>query len=143
MARSIVDRFLEAPEASKVARDQFNDVADRMAASRTFGIGINQFSAVATVICVGAFLIGPLEHPPGDVFKPVVVLELLGMGLSALVGQLFLTLAFSHGAPAKVSVVGLTQIVFTMALSRWLFDHPVNELALVGTVLVIAPYFNS
>jgi drug/metabolite transporter (DMT)-like permease len=55
------------------------------------------------------------------------------------VGQLFLTLAFSHGAPAKVSVVGLTQIVFALIFGVCLFDHQVNALTLIGTLLVIAP----
>jgi drug/metabolite transporter (DMT)-like permease len=97
------------------------------------------FSSVATVVCLGAFVIGPREHPAGGVLDWLVMLKLLGMGFSALVGQLFLTLAFSRGAPAKVSVVGLTQIVFALAFGVWLFDHQVNALTLVGTVLVIAP----
>ena len=97
------------------------------------------FSAVATLVCFGAFLVTPVEHPLEDMLDWVVMLKLLGMGFAALVGQLFLTLAFSRGAPAKVSVVGLTQIVFTLALSVWLFDHRPNELTLLGTVLVIAP----
>jgi drug/metabolite transporter (DMT)-like permease len=97
------------------------------------------FSAVATAVCFGAFLVGPREFPADSVLDAVVLLELVGMGLTALVGQLFLTLAFSRGAPAKVSVVGLTQIVFALAFGVWLFDHAVNGLTLLGTVLVIAP----
>jgi drug/metabolite transporter (DMT)-like permease len=97
------------------------------------------FSAVATLVCFGAFLLAPLEHPTSSVLDWLVLLKLVGMGVSALVGQLFLTLAFSRGAPAKVSVVGLTQIVFALAFGVWLFDHEVNALTLVGTVLVIAP----
>jgi hypothetical protein len=38
-----------------------------------------------------------------------------------------------------VSVVGLTQIVFVLAMSVVLFDHPVNAVTLVGTALVVAP----
>jgi drug/metabolite transporter (DMT)-like permease len=97
------------------------------------------FSAVATFVCCGAFLVTPVEHPLAELLDWVVMLKLLVMGFAALVGQLFLTLAFSRGAPAKVSVVGLTQIVFALAFGVWLFDHRVNALTLVGTVLVIAP----
>ena len=97
------------------------------------------FSAVATVVCFGAFLVGPRQFPTDSVFDTTIMLELLGMGVTALVGQLFLTLAFSHGAPAKVSVVGLTQIVFTLAFGIWLFGFQPDEWTLVGTVLVIAP----
>lgn len=97
------------------------------------------FSAVATLFCLAAFLVGPREHPVERLLDTRVVVELLAMGVAALVGQLFLTLAFSGGAPAKVSVVGLTQIVFTLGFGVWLFDHAVNGATLFGTVLVIAP----
>lgn len=97
------------------------------------------FSAVATLFCLGAFLVGPLEHPVGDLLDTRIVFELLAMGVAALIGQLCLTLAFSGGAPAKVSVVGLTQIVFTLGFGVWLFDHQVNKVTGLGTVLVIAP----
>src|SRR5256885_1049267 len=97
------------------------------------------FSAVATVFCVGAMLIGPRQHPISVVAEPGVMLGLLGMGVTATIGQLFLTLAFGSGAPAKVSVVGLTQIVFALAFDVWLWNRGVNASALVGTLLVIAP----
>ena len=97
------------------------------------------FSAVATVFCVAAFFITPRTEPVGRVLEPVVWLQLLGIGVSATIGQVFLTLAFGRGAPAKVSVVGLTQIVFVMVMCVFAFDHTVNTLALVGTALVIAP----
>jgi len=97
------------------------------------------FSAVATVFCFVAFLIGPRQHDPARVLEWGVAWKLLGMGVTALVGQIFLTLAFGTGAPAKVSVVGLTQIVFALAFDVWLFEHAVNTAALVGTALVITP----
>lgn len=97
------------------------------------------FSAVATVVCVGSFLVFPRTHDPAAVADPLVLLKLGTMAGTATVGQLFLTLAFATGAPAKVSVVGLTQIVMGLTLDVWLWDHPVNRVALLGTVLVIAP----
>jgi drug/metabolite transporter (DMT)-like permease len=97
------------------------------------------FSAVATVFCLAAFLVGPRSHDPARVLEWGVMWKLLAMGVTALVGQIFLTLAFAAGAPAKVSVVGLTQIVFALAFDVWLFRHPVNAVTLVGIVLVIAP----
>ncbi len=97
------------------------------------------FSAVATVVCLLAWLIGPQDRSTTLLARPRVMLELLGIGVSALVGQMFLTLAFARGAPAKVSVVGLTQIVFTLIFGVVLFDHQVNALTALGTALVIAP----
>lgn len=97
------------------------------------------FSAVATVFCVGAYFVTPRSQPVERVLEVGVLAKLLGIGVSATVGQVFLTLAFGRGAPAKVSVVGLTQIVFVMGLSAWLFGRGVNAEALAGTALVIAP----
>jgi drug/metabolite transporter (DMT)-like permease len=65
--------------------------------------------------------------------------QLLGVGLGATIGQLFLTLAFTHGDPAKVSVVGLTQIVFTLILDALVLGHPPEIANLVGVPLVVAP----
>jgi drug/metabolite transporter (DMT)-like permease len=97
------------------------------------------FSAVATVFCGVAFLVTTRTHDPARVLEWRVMWKLLGMGATALVGQIFLTMAFAAGAPAKVSVVGLTQIVFALAFDVWLFGHPVNAVTLLGTALVIAP----
>ena len=45
------------------------------------------------------------------------MLLLLGIGVTASIGQLLLTKAFTGGDPAKVSVIGLTQVLFA-----FLFD---------------------
>ena len=97
------------------------------------------FSAVATVFCLSAFLIGPSQHDAGNVFEIPVLLELLAMGVTALIGQMFLTLAFSQGPPTKVSVIGLTQIVFALFFDATFLGREVNALTLVGTMLVITP----
>jgi len=97
------------------------------------------FSGVATVFCLAAFLIGPHQHDIARVLEWRVMWKLMGMGATALVGQMFLTMAFAVGAPAKVSVVGLTQIVFALTFDVLLFNHQVNAVTLAGTALVIAP----
>ena len=97
------------------------------------------FSAVATIVCIGAYYAFPRSHDPVALLEPVALLYLLGMAVSATIGQYFLTLAFGSGAPAKVAVVGLTQIVMGLALGVWLWDHPVDEVTVLGTLLVIAP----
>ncbi|QJW94080.1 DMT family transporter [Frigoriglobus tundricola] len=97
------------------------------------------FSAVATVFCGAAFLFTPRAVPVARVAELGVLVRVLGIGVSATIGQVFLTLAFGRGAPAKVAVVGLTQIVFVTALGAWAFGHAVNAVALVGTALIMAP----
>lgn len=97
------------------------------------------FSAVATVVTVIAYYAFPRREDAGSVFEPVAFLELFAMAATATIGQYFLTLAFGTGAPAKVAVVGLSQVVMGLAVGVWLWDHPVNGMTLVGTALVIAP----
>lgn len=97
------------------------------------------FSLVATLFCLGAFLAVPRERPLSNLADPFVIAMLLGIGVSATVGQVFLTLAFGRGAPAQVSVVGLTQIVFVLVLCAIAFGRPVNAVAVLGTALVVAP----
>lgn len=103
------------------------------------------FSAVATVVCLGALAVdmsmagGMNGRAPLRVLEGPIALKLLAMALTATVGQFFLTVAFGAGAPAKVSVVGLTQIVFALAFDAWLWDREVNTVAVIGTLLVIAP----
>jgi drug/metabolite transporter (DMT)-like permease len=97
------------------------------------------FSAVATAVCFVVFLLHWQEHSLVQLTETSASLKLLGMGLAALIGQIFLTLAFVGGAPAAVAVVGLTQIIFALVFDIWLFHHPIHPLTLVGMGMVIAP----
>ena len=64
---------------------------------------------------------------------------LLGVGGFATLGQLLLTKAFSEGPPARISVVGLSQVAFTMLLEIALWHRSFSGLTLLGISLVIAP----
>jgi drug/metabolite transporter (DMT)-like permease len=96
------------------------------------------FSAVSTLFCGVAFL--AFDRPTGTerLADPMVLVKLLGVGATATVGQVFLTLAFRSGSATKVSVVGLSQVVMVMALEAIggrRFDVP----QLAGTALVLGP----
>jgi drug/metabolite transporter (DMT)-like permease len=97
------------------------------------------FSSVATAFCFAAFLIVPHHYDTAKVLESATIVKLVALGLTALIGQLFLTLAFSAGVPAKVSVIGLMQIVFTLTFDVWQFERPMNASTILGTALVIAP----
>jgi drug/metabolite transporter (DMT)-like permease len=64
---------------------------------------------------------------------------LLGVGISATTGQLFLTKAFAAGPPAKVSVVALTQVVFAALFDVVVTGHAIGPVTLAGMALVVAP----
>ncbi len=66
-------------------------------------------------------------------------LYLLGVGVSATIGQLLLTRAFAMGAPARVSVIGLTQVGFAMVFDVILWDRSFEWHSLFGMLLVIGP----
>ena len=97
------------------------------------------FSAVATVFAIVTLFVFDHGKPLENHFTTVSLLLLLGVGLMATFGQIFLTLAFSSGDPTRVSVVGLTQIVFAMILGAVLLGHGFDWLRILGTVMVVAP----
>ena len=71
--------------------------------------------------------------------SPLTVGYLLGVGATATVGQWCLTRAFTLGKPARVSVVGLTQIVFAMGLDLMFGGPAFDPATLAGIGLVLLP----
>src|SRR5207245_2453505 len=90
--------------------------------------------------CVAALSISwPAEAAWSSAFTGLPLIKLLGVGITATIGQLFLTKAFAAGPPAQVSVVGLSQIVFALLLEVVFFDRSFNAKTLLGMALVIGP----
>jgi drug/metabolite transporter (DMT)-like permease len=97
------------------------------------------FSAVSLLACLGALFLFEGPETPASLREGKLLLMLLGVGVSATIGQLFLTKAFAAGPPAKVSVVGLTQIAFVMALEVLLWRRSFQPATLLGMLLVVGP----
>lgn len=95
------------------------------------------FSAVALVCCVASLFVFPRQHPLVLDVKTITLL--LGLGAFATAGQLCLTLAFAHGPPARVSVVGLSQVGFMMLLEILFWHRTFGGLTLLGIFLVMVP----
>jgi drug/metabolite transporter (DMT)-like permease len=100
---------------------------------------VAHFSGVALVVCAVPYFLIDRDTSLPSRLDSYMLLQLLGVGITATIGQLFLTKAFATGAPAKVSVVGLTQIVFSMLLDSLLFSQPYDRKTLVGIALVVLP----
>lgn len=66
-------------------------------------------------------------------------IELAGVGLSATIGQLCLTKAFTLGIPSRVSVVGLSQVGFALLFEVALENRRYDLSSLIGMVLILAP----
>jgi drug/metabolite transporter (DMT)-like permease len=97
------------------------------------------FSAVALVFCVASVFLFERRIPLDRLLAPRPLLLLLTLGVSATAGQLFLTRAFAAGPPTRVSVVGLTQIVFALPLDLLLLGKSFPLTSLLGIALIVAP----
>jgi len=100
---------------------------------------VTHFSGVATVFTAGFMLLsgGRVDYAPLGDARTLALL--LGVGLSATVGQLAMTRAFALGNPSRVSVVGLMQIVFALAFDLLLWQRRFGPLSVLGIALVVAP----
>src|SRR5262249_27021598 len=82
---------------------------DRPKGIHTLAVVVHFHTVALTFALATFFLFG--REKPFTLQSGSALWQLIGVGLSATVGQLFLTLAFMHGDPSRVSVVGLTQIL--------------------------------
>jgi drug/metabolite transporter (DMT)-like permease len=96
------------------------------------------FSGVALVFALVTWSLSP-PSTRSLALDMASVCKLVGVGLAASAGQVCLTKAFVHGPPAKVAVVGLTQIVFAMGLDILLFSKTFDRWTLLGVGLVLIP----
>ncbi len=97
------------------------------------------FSAVGLLVCLLLFPWLAGATPKAGLDRPTTLAMLLGVGLTATIGQIFLTKAFAAGPPAKVSVVGLAQVVFAFLFDRLFWGRSFEPLTILGMTLVLAP----
>lgn len=98
---------------------------------------VTHFSAVATAMSLLVWMIIPLETPTASPDN-ASYLRLFGVGLVATIGQLCLTKAFSTGVPARVSVVGLSQVAVA-AIVKWFQEQSLPTIgSVIGMSLVLA-----
>lgn len=97
------------------------------------------FSAVSTLFCGATFLLFEIEPEANREISTNSLFKLLAVGLTATVGQFFLTRAYAQGSPTKVSIVGLTQVVMVMICETILGWKQVTMANFLGTMLVLGP----
>lgn len=100
---------------------------------------VTHFSGVSTVFTLAVLLLsgGGVSYAP--LADAGLLFVLAGVGLAGTLGQLAMTKAFALGSPSKVSVIGLTQIVFALLFDLLLWRRPFDALTVVGIILVVAP----
>ena len=99
---------------------------------------VAHFAGVASLVSATWLILrGDLMSP--GLREPTTWLFLLGIGATGTIGQVLLTKAYASGAPAKVAVVGLTQVVFAMGFDVALWGRTLDPLSMAGFALVLAP----
>lgn len=96
------------------------------------------FSATALAFSLVGLVFFPIPTPVEE-FSTVHLWELIGVGVTASVGQYFLTKAFTAGDPSKMSVATLSQFVFVLILDVTILGHDLDPLKLLGIPLILGP----
>jgi drug/metabolite transporter (DMT)-like permease len=99
---------------------------------------VTHYSGVATLFVLGSWLFGGTPDL-ACLEDQSTLLLLLAVGMTATLGQLCVTKAFTYGQPARVSVVGLMQIVFALGLDLLIDGVKIHPLTIAGITLVLAP----
>lgn len=97
------------------------------------------FSAVSFLFSFGSMSLFSVSAVKQEPIQPWHWAAIVGVGMSATIGQFCLTKAFTKGVPSRVSVVGLTQVGFTMLLEILFLQRTYDVVTLIGMVLVLAP----
>jgi drug/metabolite transporter (DMT)-like permease len=99
---------------------------------------VAHFSGVSLAFSGAAMLAWPgLSHAHPASATAIGVLLLVGVAATS--GQLFLTKAFASGPPAQISVIGLSQVGFSMLMEIVFLGRQFNERTLLGLALIVAP----
>jgi drug/metabolite transporter (DMT)-like permease len=96
------------------------------------------FSGTALVVALGCMYFAEWKDPAHE-FAAVNLAQMIGIGLTASVGQFFLTRAFTSGDPAKISVASLSQFVFVFILDVTIVQTPFDWHKLWGIPLILGP----
>jgi drug/metabolite transporter (DMT)-like permease len=97
------------------------------------------FAAVSTAITTALFLFSGKAVSLGMQSDATGVVKLLGVGLTGTIGQIALTRAFALGEPSRVSIVGLTQLLFGVMYDVLIWHRGYTPGTIAGIVLVTAP----
>ncbi|MFZ5841665.1 MAG: DMT family transporter [Pseudomonadota bacterium] len=103
----------------------------RMSDTETAHMIVFYFSLISTVItAIPAFV----------QWQPIVSSDwpaLLGLGITAALGQMLMTRAFMLAPPGRIGAWSYTQVVFAFAFGWLLWREPIHPLSLLGAVLII------
>jgi drug/metabolite transporter (DMT)-like permease len=79
----------------------------------------------------------PMSLYSMPILNPVIILQLLVMGLLGTVGQFFLTTGYGLGQPGRLAVIGSTGAVFCVLWDYLFFDIWPDLYSVLGGLLII------
>ena len=96
------------------------------------------FAGVAGIVALAGLALRRSDlHPFQADFATIALL--FGVGVFGTVGQVLLTKAYAAGAPTKVSVAGLTQVVFAVCFDVLIWRRSLSLPTLLGMALILTP----
>ncbi|MFN0119963.1 MAG: DMT family transporter [Blastocatellia bacterium] len=103
------------------------------------GAIVAHFSGLSSLTTI-AFTLFTSSRAPITPPQTAMTFFLLAMtGVSGVIGQMGMTMAFARGQAARVSVIILSQIFFALLFDVFLWRRQVNAISLLGMILVTAP----
>jgi drug/metabolite transporter (DMT)-like permease len=100
---------------------------------------VTHFSGVSTAFMIVTLLLAGPAIDYGVLASGATLAVLAGVGASGTLGQLAMTKAFALGAPSRVSVVGLTQVIFAITYDVIIWHRSFDTMTIAGILLVTAP----
>jgi drug/metabolite transporter (DMT)-like permease len=100
---------------------------------------VTHFAGVASAVALAWFCLrGGMSAASGR-WDATTWLMLAGVGATGTVGQVFLTKAYAAGPPARVAVIGLSQVAFALGFDVLLWSRTLSPATVLGFGLVLAP----
>lgn len=100
---------------------------------------VAHFAMVSTVISSVWLFSKASTAIDARLLNPTTIALILAVGLLGTIGQVFLTKAYAAGAPPRVAVIGLMQVVFAIVFEILILHGTPSPLTFLGFAFVLAP----
>jgi drug/metabolite transporter (DMT)-like permease len=99
---------------------------------------VAHFAGVGSLFSIVWLLVKGVDHADRPMSWITIAL-LAGVCVSGTFGQFMLTRAYASGAPARVSAVGLTQVLFALCFDALIWGRRFDRLTWLGFFFVLSP----
>lgn len=100
---------------------------------------VAHFAGVASVAAMAWLFLFRRQAIASTHFDAATLLLLAGVCVTGTLGQLCLTRAYASGAPARVAIIGLSQVAIAAVFDVAVWGYAFTPMSLAGMLLVLAP----